>query len=313
MNDPVEIVDYDPQWPQVFAILRDDITAALGGLAHRIEHVGSTAVPGMAAKPIIDMTIVIDTRNDLPAVINSLQTIGYRHEGDLGIPGREAFASPTAPPAHHLYVCAANNENLARVLAFRDFLRTHPDAARTYATLKRSLAQRFRIDRVAYTASKTTFINEVLATAMPESPPPSNPNHVTECRAFRQLRYPTSPEATVGTFLLGWFGKMKMIEIGPGEIRTFLHGLQRQGISPATRARCKTVLSAIFTAALQDQVVFRHPCTGVKTATQPQRPLRILTPEEYQQVREAMDPQWRVCLDVLIETGVRWASSPSCG
>src|SRR5436309_332949 len=103
-------------------MLRDHITAALGGLAQHIEHVGSTAIPGLAAKPIIDMTIVIDTRDDLPAVINSLQAIGYRHEGDLGIPGREAFARPSGTQPHHLYVCAANNHNLARVLAFRDLL-----------------------------------------------------------------------------------------------------------------------------------------------------------------------------------------------
>jgi GrpB-like predicted nucleotidyltransferase (UPF0157 family) len=165
-------------------MLRDQITPALTGLARRIEHVGSTAVPGLAAKPIIDMTIVIDTRNDLPAVIDRLQTIGYRHEGDLGILGREAFTTPPATPPHHLYVCAADNENLARVLAFRDFLRTHPDTARNYVTLKRSLAEQFRTDRTAYTNAKTTFIDQVVAEAA-TAPPSistalSDPHRVTE-------------------------------------------------------------------------------------------------------------------------------------
>ncbi|WP_134727819.1 GrpB family protein [Amycolatopsis nivea] len=168
MDAPVEIVDYDPRWPQVFASLRDRITAAVGGLAQRVEHVGSTAVPGLAAKPIIDLAVVIATRNDLPAVVASFLTIGYRHRGDLGIPGREAFTRPPDSPPHHLYVCAADNENLARVLAFRDFLRTHPSTAQAYATLKRSLAHRFLTDRAAYTSAKTAFIDDVVAKALSE-------------------------------------------------------------------------------------------------------------------------------------------------
>jgi GrpB-like predicted nucleotidyltransferase (UPF0157 family) len=181
---PVEIVDYDPQWPHVYAMLRDQITPALSGLAQRIEHVGSTAVPGLAAKPIIDMTIVIDTRNDLPTVIASLQKIGYQHEVDLGISGREAFTRPPATPPHDLYVCAASNENLARVLVFRDFLRTHPNTARNYVTLKRSLAEQFRTDRTAYTTGKTTFIDQVVAeaTTMPPTTRPalSDSHRVTD-------------------------------------------------------------------------------------------------------------------------------------
>ncbi|WP_275293055.1 GrpB family protein [Amycolatopsis sp. La24] len=168
MDAPVEIVDYDPRWPQVFASLSDRITAEVGGLAQRVEHVGSTAVPGLAAKPIIDLAVVIATRDDLPAVVASFQAIGYRHRGDLGISGREAFAWPPDSPPHHLYVCAADNENLARVLAFRDFLRTHPSTAQAYATLKRSLAHRFRTDRAAYTSAKTAFIDDVVAKALSE-------------------------------------------------------------------------------------------------------------------------------------------------
>src|SRR6266567_3992999 len=82
------------RWPAVFAQLRDHIANALRPLATRIEHVGSTAVPGLAAKPIIDLDVVIATRDDLPAVIERLHPLGYRHEGDLGVPGREAFTTP---------------------------------------------------------------------------------------------------------------------------------------------------------------------------------------------------------------------------
>jgi GrpB-like predicted nucleotidyltransferase (UPF0157 family) len=166
----VEITDYDPRWPQTFAALRDQVAAVLGPLAQKIEHVGSTAVPGLPAKPVIDLDAVIATPADLPAAISRLATLGYRHEGDLGISGREAFTSPAAASAHHLYVCAADSPELARHLAFRDYLRTHPGQARAYAELKRSLAEQFRTDRDAYSHGKTAFIEQALAAAPGPSP-----------------------------------------------------------------------------------------------------------------------------------------------
>jgi len=165
MSAPVEIADYDPGWPAAFAELRNQIAAALGPLARRIEHVGSTAVPGLPAKPVIDLDVVIAARADLPEVIIRLAALGYRHEGDLGITGREAFASPAAAPARHLYVCTADSPELARHLAFRDYLRTHPPQARAYAELKRSLAAQFRYDRDAYSRSKAAFVEQALAAA----------------------------------------------------------------------------------------------------------------------------------------------------
>jgi GrpB-like predicted nucleotidyltransferase (UPF0157 family) len=181
MNVSVQIVDYDPRWPATFSQLRDRIGAALGPLAIRIEHIGSTAVPGLAAKPIIDLDVVIDSWTDLPAVISRLRPLGYDHEGDLGVPGREAFTTPFGAPNHHLYVCAADTPELARHLAFRDALRSHPDLARAYATLKRSLAQRFRTDRAAYTAAKTTFVEQVLTTTTRTRPFPggATPDGIT--------------------------------------------------------------------------------------------------------------------------------------
>jgi len=173
MNAPVEIAGYDPGWPATFAALRDQITGALGPLAQRIEHVGSTAVPGLPAKPIIDLDVVIATRADLPEVIARLAALGYRHEGDLGIPGREAFTSLGAAPAHHLYVCTADSRELASHLTFRDYLRTHPGQASAYAELKRSLAARYRSDRDAYGRGKTAFIEQALATAA--EPHPTRP------------------------------------------------------------------------------------------------------------------------------------------
>jgi GrpB-like predicted nucleotidyltransferase (UPF0157 family) len=160
---PVIVAEYDPRWPARSARLRDQLAAALGPLAVRIEHVGSTAVPGLAAKPIIDLDVVIATADDLPAVIERLRLLGYDHEGDLGVPGREAFSAPPGSPPHHLYVCPAGSRALARHLALRDRLRADPVAAAAYADLKRALAARFRHDRVAYTEGKTAFIDSLLA------------------------------------------------------------------------------------------------------------------------------------------------------
>jgi len=174
-GQPVHIADYDPQWPVTFQQICGPITAALGPLAQRIEHVGSTAVPGLAAKPIIDLDVVIATRSDLPAVTARLRPLGYQPEGDLGVVGREAFTTPPGAPPHHVYVCAADNPALASHLAFRDVLRGDPGTARAYAQLKRSLASQFRDDRTAYTEAKTAFIEQVLATSAAETPAPGDP------------------------------------------------------------------------------------------------------------------------------------------
>ncbi len=169
--DPIVVVDYDPEWPALFAALKDRAASALGTLAVRIEHVGSTAVPGLAAKPIIDVDALLRSGNDLPAAIAALEGIGYHHEGDLGIPGREAFRWPAGEPRHHLYVCMPGSEEFRRHVAFRDCLRSHPDLRLAYAELKRRLAVRHREDRDAYTEAKTAFIQGVLRQACGDGRP----------------------------------------------------------------------------------------------------------------------------------------------
>lgn len=103
-DNPVVIVDYDPLWPKQFETLRYRLANVLGGLALTIEHVGSTAVPGLAAKPILDIDVLLRSPDDLPSAIAALASIGYLHRGDLGIPGREAFRAPSNYLRHHLYV-----------------------------------------------------------------------------------------------------------------------------------------------------------------------------------------------------------------
>ncbi|HEY4384698.1 MAG TPA: GrpB family protein [Ktedonobacteraceae bacterium] len=166
MDRPIIIVDYDPDWPTLFRELHDRVAAVLGDLVVVIEHVGSTSIPGCAAKPIIDMDVVIFSMTDFPQVSARLATLGYVHKGDHGIPGREAFTTPPEASEHHLYVCTTQSEEYHRHILFRDYLRTHPEETRAYSTLKQRLAHQFRSDREAYTTAKTEFVTMILQRAM---------------------------------------------------------------------------------------------------------------------------------------------------
>jgi GrpB-like predicted nucleotidyltransferase (UPF0157 family) len=123
-------------------------------------------VPKCAAKPIIDIDIVVSEEAVMPELIFRLNGLGYRHEGDLGIRGREAFQAPPVAPEHHLYgVVAGSKPHLDHVL-LRDYLRQQPDEVQRYGTSKVALAQRFRADgegRAAYSAAKSALVEELLA------------------------------------------------------------------------------------------------------------------------------------------------------
>ena len=157
MPDPIVIVDYSPAWPLEFERLRDRAAAAVGDIAIAIEHVGSTAVPGLAAKPVIDLVIVVEPE-DVQAAIDRLTVIGYVHQGNLGVEGREAFGVPEGERRHHLYVSPTDSQELRAQLAFRNRLRADPALATEYEALKRELARRFRDDRESYTDAKTAFV-----------------------------------------------------------------------------------------------------------------------------------------------------------
>jgi GrpB-like predicted nucleotidyltransferase (UPF0157 family) len=158
----VVVVDYDEEWPRRFEQLRARIWPFVSDVAIRIEHVGSTAVPRLAAKPIIDMTVVVGGRSDVPLTIKRLATLGYRHRGNLGIEDREAFDRRPDLPRHHLYVCPEGTIGVVNQLAVRDYLRAHPDAACHYGNLKRRLAVEFPTDIDSYVFGKTDFILDVL-------------------------------------------------------------------------------------------------------------------------------------------------------
>ena len=159
----VEVVPYDKRWVQSFLEIKAEIKEALGDLALTVEHVGSTSVEGLSAKPVIDIDVVIADETVLDAVISALATIGYEHEGNLGIEGREAFryTGKDHLQKHHLYVCPKNSPELRRHLAFRDYLRSHPAAAEEYGRIKAEGARQFPNDIDGYVAYKSHWIREV--------------------------------------------------------------------------------------------------------------------------------------------------------
>ena len=163
MNKHVIVQSYDESWKTDFIAIRDELDAVLKDLALSIEHVGSTSVEGLSAKPIIDIDVVIRDRSVLPEVVSALGRIGYTHEGDLGIPGREAFKYEGKDHLrkHHLYVCAQDSEELKRHLAFRDYLRNHPEAVAEYGRIKEEGAALYPYDIDRYIEHKSPFIENI--------------------------------------------------------------------------------------------------------------------------------------------------------
>jgi GrpB-like predicted nucleotidyltransferase (UPF0157 family) len=141
------------------------VEPAVGGVALVVEHVGSTAVPGLAAKPVIDVDVVVATGADVPRAVAALASIGYRHRGDLGVPGREAFTSLPGLPEHHLYVVVQDSPAHRDHIDLRDHLRTHLRDAERYAAEKRRLAPLLATDREAYVDGKAWLVQELLAAA----------------------------------------------------------------------------------------------------------------------------------------------------
>ena len=159
----VVVLPYDRTWKSAFEDIRSEIESAIGDLIIGIEHVGSTSVEGMSAKPCIDIDVVIGDYSVFDAVVSQLAAIGYIHEGDLGITGREAFKYSNKPhlQTHHLYVCPKDSEELHRHITFRDFLRSNLEAVRKYSLVKETAAQLFPDDIDRYIEYKSPCIEEL--------------------------------------------------------------------------------------------------------------------------------------------------------
>ena len=164
---------YDPTWPLHFGQIKTFLESGLVDVDRTIEHVGSTAIPGMMAKPIIDIDIVI-TQGTFSKVKERLEALGYIHRGDLGVAKREAFGlvdgeAKARLPEHHLYVCEKGVHELRKHLAFRDFMRHHPEWRERLNRIKRELCVKHNNDLQAYIDGKAATVEEITKLAMESS------------------------------------------------------------------------------------------------------------------------------------------------
>lgn len=168
----IKVEDYNPKWAHAFNELKEALLTHISKDLH-IEHVGSTSVPGLAAKPIIDIDIVVKTKADVLDLIGALENLGYIHQGDLGIEGREAFKrslkdvpllkehhSKWAP--HHLYVVLESSDAYKNHMALKEFLMANEDTVKEYGALKKALAHQYPHDIDTYIKEKTPFILRIL-------------------------------------------------------------------------------------------------------------------------------------------------------
>ena len=163
----IEIVEYNPDWPPLFDREAAAIREACGPRVVEVHHVGSTAVPGLAAKPILDMMPVAAGPAEALEAVSGMTSLGYRCLGENGIPGRLYFEKDVdGRDVAHVHMFPAGHPAIRTHLAFRDYLRTHPAAARDYERLKRTLAAKHRNDREAYTDAKAAFIEGIIEVAM---------------------------------------------------------------------------------------------------------------------------------------------------
>ncbi len=159
---PVILVDHDPAWKGLAAAEAARVAEALDVHLIAIHHIGSTAIPGIRAKPILDLLGVVDRIEVLDENAHMLEQLGYRRRGELGIPGRRYFSKPReGTRSHHLHIYEQGDPNIDRHLFFRDYLLAHPEAAAAYDRLKTELAARFPNDTLAYTDAKTDFITAI--------------------------------------------------------------------------------------------------------------------------------------------------------
>jgi GrpB-like predicted nucleotidyltransferase (UPF0157 family) len=157
----VRLVDYDSAWPELFRLEALRIAASLAPLTLRLEHVGSTAIPGLVAKPVLDILGGYEPPGDVSAIIPALERAEYIHRGDQGIPGREFFRRGR-PRAYHLHLTAVGTGFWHEHLDFRELLRSDAGVRDAYGTLKRDLASRYPLDREAYIEGKGPFVREAL-------------------------------------------------------------------------------------------------------------------------------------------------------
>jgi GrpB-like predicted nucleotidyltransferase (UPF0157 family) len=172
MSRVIEVVDYDPVWIAAFEKEAAILKAVFVQRVIEVHHIGSTAVPGLDAKPIIDILVVLDHTDDINSFDRAMEDVGYRVRGECldapmpGTPGRFYFTKETnGVRSHHVHVCAKDHWEIFAKLAFRDYLRAHSNKAAAYGELKRRIAAQYRFDNVGYMHAKDGFVKSTLVEA----------------------------------------------------------------------------------------------------------------------------------------------------
>ena len=163
----VRLVPYDATWPLEFAAEADRIERVCSGLQLKLEHIGSTAVPDLSAKPVIDILAGRPANVPGSAYVAAFRQLGYEHKGAFGIPGRNYFRKGT-PRTHHVHMVSWTSEFWRDHVLFRDYLRAHPEIAREYETIKRELAAMYLQDKEKYTDAKGPFVRSIVRRAREE-------------------------------------------------------------------------------------------------------------------------------------------------
>ena len=163
----VRLVPYDSTWPLEFATEAERIERACAGLPIRLEHIGSTSIPGLSAKPVIDILAGRPGNVRGTSYVEAFKQLGYEHKGAFGIPGRNYFRRGT-PRTHHVHLVNRSSDLWSDHLLFRDYLRMHAEVAREYETLKRELAGLYLHDKERYTDAKGPFVRSIVRRAREE-------------------------------------------------------------------------------------------------------------------------------------------------
>jgi GrpB-like predicted nucleotidyltransferase (UPF0157 family) len=160
----LRLASYAPDWPLLFLAEKAQLCAVLENYILDVQHIGSTSIPGMPAKPILDIGVAVPNFDEAVVCIPLIEQLGYSYRGECGIPRRHYFVKGD-PRTHHLHMLEVTSEEWKNHLLFRDYLRSNSEAAQAYANLKQQLATRFAADREAYQTGKESFIQAVLQQA----------------------------------------------------------------------------------------------------------------------------------------------------
>ncbi len=166
MTRILEVVDSSDRWPALYEREAERLRRALGDHIVRIHHIGSTSVPGLAAKPIIDILLEVRSVEALDGCAAAMRCLGYEPRGEFGIPGRRYYPKGGDQRTHHVHAFAADDPHVLPHLAFRDYLRTHPESAAAYADVKRQAAAAHATDPEGYMDDKHAFVERTVEKAV---------------------------------------------------------------------------------------------------------------------------------------------------